>query len=90
VAVVHRLALEGAYAYRPGGSPVNISASPQDGWTPMHRMAHRVPPSASGKSGRLGRTACPKTDALFTELLAFPQSELLSLLVCVWLRRSVL
>lgn len=85
VAVVHQLAhrviLDGY-----GGTPLNITAFPQD------RLTHHAPdvdeaPAAVGM--REVREAWAKRlpsdpDALFAELLAMPQSELLSLLaVCV-------
>ncbi len=87
VAVVHRLALRVVVdAYRSEGSPVNISASPQDG---LDAHAPDVAQSRAAIGIREVRQAwadrLPQDpDALFTELLAFPQSELLSLLaVCV-------
>ena len=87
VAVVHRLALRVVVdAYRSEGSPVNISASPQDG---LDAHAPDVAQSRAAIGIREVRRAwadrLPQDpDALFTELLAFPQSELLSLLaVCV-------
>ncbi len=87
VAVVHRLALRVvADAYRCEGSPVNISASPQDG---LDAHAPDVAQSPAIIGLRAVRQAwadrLPKDpDALFSELLAFPQPELLSLLaVCV-------
>jgi ParB family chromosome partitioning protein len=85
VAVVHRLAqrivLEGYH-----GSPLNISADPQD------RLEQHAPdvaeaPAATGM--RQVREAWAQrlpedSEALFAELLAMPQSELLSLLaLCV-------
>lgn len=85
VAVVHQLAhrviLDGY-----GGSPVNISASPQD------RLTHHAPdvdeaPAAVGlRAVREAWAARLPGDpkVLFAELLAMPQSELLSLLaLCV-------
>ena len=87
VAVVHRLALRVVVdAYRSEGSPVNISASPQDG---LDAHAPDLAQSRAAIGIREVRQAwadhLPQDpDALFTELLAFPQSELLSLLaVCV-------
>ncbi len=87
VAVVHRLALRVVVdAYRSEGSPVNISASPQDG---LDALAPDVAHSRAAIGIREVRQAwadrLPQdTDALFTELLTFAQSELLSLLaVCV-------
>ena len=87
VAVVHRLALRVVVdAYGSEGSPVNISASPQDG---LDTHAPDVAQSRAAIGIREVRQAwadrLPQDpDAFFTELLAFPQSELLSLLaVCV-------
>lgn len=87
VAVVHRLARRVVVdAYRSEGSPVNISASPQDG---LDAHAPDVAQSRAAIGIREVRQAwadrLPQDpDALFTELLTFPQSELLSLLaVCV-------
>jgi len=87
VAVVHRLALRVVVeAYRSEGSPVNISASPQDG---LDVHAPDVAQSRAAIGLREVRQAwadrLPQDpDELFAELLAFPQSELLSLLaVCV-------
>lgn len=87
VAVVHRLALRVVVdAYRSEGSPVNISASPQDG---LDAHAPDVAQSPAAIGIREVRQAwadrLPQDpDALFTELLTFPQPELLSLLaVCV-------
>lgn len=87
VAVVHRLALRVvSEAYRFEGAPVNISASPQDG---LDAHAPDVAQSPALIGLRAVRQAwadrLPKDpDALFSELLALPQPELLSLLaVCV-------
>lgn len=87
VAVVHRLALRVVVdAYRSEGSPVNISASPQDG---LDAHAPDVAQSHAAIGIREVRQAwadrLPQDpDTLFTELLTFPQPELLSLLaVCV-------
>ncbi|MGB4583158.1 MAG: ParB/RepB/Spo0J family partition protein [Rhodoferax sp.] len=87
VAVVHRLALRVVVdAYRSEGSPVNISASPQDG---LDAHAPDVAQSRAAIGIREVRQAwadrLPQDpEALFTELLAFAQPELLSLLaVCV-------
>lgn len=87
VAVVQRLALRVVLdAYRSEGLPVNISASPQDG---LDAHAPDVAQSRAAIGIREVRQAwadrLPQDpDALFAELLAFPQSELLSLLaVCV-------
>ncbi|SFN99743.1 ParB family protein [Variovorax sp. PDC80] len=85
VAVVHRLAqrivLDGYH-----GSPLNISADPQDR---LEQHAPDVVESAAAVGMCKVREAwgqrLPKdSEALFAELLALPQSELLSLLaVCV-------
>ena len=87
VAVVHRLALRVVVdAYRSEGSPVNISASPQDG---LDAHAPDMAQSRAAIGIREVRQAwadrLPEDpDALFAELLAYPQPELLSLLaVCV-------
>lgn len=87
VAVVHRLALRVVVdAYRSEGSHVNISASPQDG---LDAHAPDVAQSRAVSGMREVRQAwadrLPQDpDVLFTELLRFPQQELLSLLaVCV-------
>ena len=85
VAVVHRLAqrivLEGHH-----GSPLHISADPQD------RLEQHAPdvaeaPAAVGMRkvrDAWGQRLPEDPDALFAELLAMPQSELLALLaVCV-------
>jgi ParB family chromosome partitioning protein len=87
VAVVHRLALRVVGdAYRLEGSPVNISASPQDGLG-LHAPDIAESPAAIGMAEvrQAWIDRLPKDpDALFAELLAFPQQELLSLLaVCV-------
>jgi ParB family transcriptional regulator, chromosome partitioning protein len=87
VAVVHRLALRVVGdAYRLEGSPVNISASPQDGLG-LHAPDIAESPAAIGMTEvrQAWTDRLPKDpDALFAELLAFPQQELLSLLaVCV-------
>uniref|UniRef100_C5CWG2 ParB domain protein nuclease n=1 Tax=Variovorax paradoxus (strain S110) TaxID=543728 RepID=C5CWG2_VARPS len=94
VAVVHRLALRVVFdSYGSGGSPVDIIATPQDGLT-QHAPDVGGSPAAVGMgkvreawAGRLPKE--PK--ALFAELLALPQGELLSLLaVCVASTVSVL
>ncbi|WP_269758836.1 ParB N-terminal domain-containing protein [Variovorax sp. E3] len=94
VAVVHRLALRVVFdSYGSGGSPVDIIATPQDGLT-QHAPDVGDSPAAVGMgkvreawAARLPRE--PK--ALFAELLALPQGELLSLLaVCVASTVSVL
>ena len=85
VAVVHRLAqrivLNGYH-----GSPLNISADPQD------RLEQHAPDVAEGPAAvgmrkvreAWGQRLPEDSEALFAELLAMPQSELLSLLaVCV-------
>jgi len=87
VAVVHRLALRVVVdAHRLEGSPVNISASPQDGLG-LHAPDIAESPAAIGMAEvrQAWTDRLPKDpDALFAELLAFPQQELLSLLaVCV-------
>jgi ParB family chromosome partitioning protein len=87
VALVHRLALRVVLdAYRVEGSPVNISASPQDR---LDAYAPDLAQSPAAVAIREVRQAwvdrLPQDpDALFTELLNLSQSELLSLLaVCV-------
>lgn len=87
VAVVHRLALRVVVdAPRLEGSPINISASPQDGLG-LHAPDIAESPAAIGMAEvrQAWTDRLPKDpDALFAELLAFPQQELLSLLaVCV-------
>lgn len=87
VAVVHRLALRVVVdGYRSDDSPINISASPQDG---LDAFAPDVAQSPALIGLREVRQAWAvrlpsDPDALFAELLAFPPQELLSLLaVCV-------
>lgn len=87
VALVHRLALRVIVeSYGAGDSAVNISATPQDGLG-LHAPDMADAPAAVGM--RKVRDAWAHrlpndSDALFAELLAFPQQELLSLLaVCV-------
>lgn len=87
VAVVHRLALRVVVdGYRSDDSPINISASPQDG---LDTFAPDVAQSLALIGLREVRQAWAARlpsdpDALFAELLALPQQELLSLLaVCV-------
>ena len=87
VAVVHRLALRVVVdGYRSDDSPINISASPQDG---LDAFAPDVAQSPALIGLREVRRAWAvrlpsDPDALFAELLAFPPQELLSLLaVCV-------
>lgn len=87
VAVVHRLALRVVGdGYRLERSPVNISASPQDGLG-LHAPDIAQSPAAIGMAEvrQAWTDRLPKDpDALFAELLAYPQQELLSLLaVCV-------
>jgi len=87
VAVVHRLALRVVVdGYRSDDSPINISASPQDG---LDTFAPDVAQSLALIGLREVRQAWAARlpsdpDALFADLLALPQQELLSLLaVCV-------
>lgn len=87
VAVVHRLALRVVGdVYCLEGSPVNISASPQDGLG-LHAPDIAESPAAIGMAEvrQAWTDRLPKDpDTLFAELLAYPQQELLSLLaVCV-------
>ncbi len=87
VAVVHRLVLRVVLdAYRSQGSPVNIRVSPQDGLdadapgVAQSRAAIGILEVRQAWADRLPQDR----DALFAELLAYPQPELLSLLaVCV-------
>ena len=85
VAVVHRLAqrivLEGYH-----GSPLNISADPQDRLEQHAPDAAEAPAAVGMRKVReaWGQRLPEDSEALFAELLAMPQSELLSLLaVCV-------
>ena len=87
VALVHRLALRIVCDdYDAGDSSVNISASPQGG---LDAHAPDVAQSAALMGMRDLRQGWPlrlpmDSNALFSELLAMPQTELLSLLaVCV-------
>ena len=87
VAVVHRLALRVVVdGYRSDDSPINISASPQDG---LDTFAPDVAQSLALIGLQEVRQAWAARlpsdpDALFAELLTLPQQELLSLLaVCV-------
>jgi len=87
VAGVHRLALRVVVdSYGSGDSPINISASPQDG---LDAFAPDVAQSPALTGLREVRQAWAvrlpsDPDALFAELLALPQQEVLSLLaVCV-------
>lgn len=94
VAVVHRLALRVIVdCYGSGGSPVDISATPQDGLG-LHAPDIGEAAAAVGmrKVSQAWADRLPEDpDALFNELLAFPQQELLSLLaVCVASTVSVL
>lgn len=87
VALVHRLALRVVVeSYGVGDSEVNISATPQDGLG-LHAPDMADAPAAVGmrKAREAWAHRLPSdSDALFAELLAFPQQELLSLLaVCV-------
>lgn len=87
VAVVHRLALRVVVdTYRSEGSPVNISSSPQDGLG-LHAPDIAQSPATMGmqKVRQAWADRLPQDpDTLFTELLAYPLQELLSLLaVCV-------
>ena len=94
VAVVHRLALRAIVdSYGSGGSPIDITATPQDGLA-LHAPDIGDAPAAVGmrKVRQAWADRLPNDpDALFAELLAFPQQELLSLLaVCVACTVSVL
>jgi ParB family chromosome partitioning protein len=87
VAVVHCLALRVVFdGHRLSNSPINISASPQDG---LEKDAPDIAQSPAIVGLRQVRHAWAERlsadpDALFAELLAMPQQELLSLLaVCV-------
>ena len=87
VAVVHRLALRVVVdAHRLEGSPVNISASPQDGLG-LHAPDIAESPAAIGMAEvrQAWADRLPKDpETLFADLLVYPQQELLSLLaVCV-------
>jgi ParB family transcriptional regulator, chromosome partitioning protein len=87
VAVVHRLALRVVCkAYGLGTMPVNIEATPQDGLEAHAPDIAEAPAAAGLREVREAWTnRLPEDpDALFAELMAFPQQELLSLLaVCV-------
>ncbi|SEJ49981.1 MULTISPECIES: ParB/RepB/Spo0J family partition protein [unclassified Variovorax] len=85
VAVVHRLAqrivLDGYH-----GSPLNISADPQDRLEQHAPDVAEAPAAVGMRKVReaWGQRLPEDSEALFAELLAMPQSELLSLLaVCV-------
>lgn len=87
VAVVHRLALRVVCkTYGLGEMPVNIEATPQDGLE-AHAPDIADAPAAAGlrEVREAWANRLPQDpEALFAELLAFPQQELLSLLaVCV-------
>jgi ParB family transcriptional regulator, chromosome partitioning protein len=85
VAVVHRLALRVIHDAH-YGSPLNITANPQDR---LEQYAPDVAEAPAAVGMRQVREAWAErlpsdSDALFAELLAMPQQELLSLLaVCV-------
>ncbi|MDM0037423.1 ParB/RepB/Spo0J family partition protein [Variovorax sp. J22G21] len=85
VAVAHRLALRVIHDAH-YGSPLNITANPQDR---LEQYAPDVAEAPAAVGMRQVREAWAErlpndSDALFTELLAMPQQELLSLLaVCV-------
>lgn len=87
VAVVHRLALRVVVdGYRSDDSPINISASPQDGLDAFAPDVAQSPALIGLREVRQAWAARLPSDpdALFAELLAFPPQELLSLLaVCV-------
>lgn len=91
VAVVHRLALRVAVdGYGSGRStspqPINISASPQDGLDTFAPDVAQSPALIGLRGVRQAWAARLPSDpdALFAELLALPQQEILSLLaVCV-------
>ncbi|GAO21526.1 nuclease [Alicycliphilus sp. B1] len=87
VAVVHRLALRVIVdSYGSGGSPIDICATPQDGLG-LHAPDLGEAPAAVGmrKVRQAWVDRLPEDpETLFSELQAFPQEELLSLLaVCV-------
>jgi ParB family transcriptional regulator, chromosome partitioning protein len=87
VAVAHRLALRVILdTYGSADSPINISASPQDGLALHAPDITEAPATVGMREVREAWAArLPEDpDALFAELLALPQQELLSLLaVCV-------
>ena len=87
VAVVHRLALRVVVdTYRSHGSPIGISASPQNGLGLLAPDMAQSPAAIGMQEVRQAwADRLPQDpDALFTELLGYPQQELLSLLaVCV-------
>lgn len=87
VAVVHRLALRVVVdSFGSGDSPINISASPQDGLDAFAPDVALSPALIGLREVRQAWAARLPSDpdALFAELLALPQQEVLSLLaVCV-------
>lgn len=87
VAVVHRLALRVVVnGYGSGDSVIYISASPQDGLDTYAPDMAQSPAAVCMREARQAWAERLPEDpaALFTELLALPQEELLSLLaVCV-------
>ena len=87
VAVVHRLALRVMVDdYGSGDSPINISASPQNGLDVYAPDMAQSPAAISMWEARLewAERLPEDPEALFAELLTLPQQELLSLLaVCV-------
>jgi ParB family transcriptional regulator, chromosome partitioning protein len=87
VAVVHRLALRVVCkAYGLGDMPVNIEATPQDGLETLAPDIAQAPATVGLREVReaWAQRLPEDPEALFAELLAFPQQELLSLLaVCV-------
>jgi len=85
VAVVHRLALRVIHDAH-YGSPINITANPQDRLEQYAPDVAEAPAAVGMRQVReaWGKRLPSKPDALFAELLAMPQQELLSLLaVCV-------
>ncbi len=87
VAVVHRLALRVVVdSFGSGDSPINISPSPQDGLDAFAPDVAQSPALIGLREVRQAWAARLPSDpdALFAELLALPQQEVLSLLaVCV-------
>ena len=87
VAVVHRLALRVVVdSFGSGDSPINISASPQDGLDAFAPDMAQSPALIGLREVRQAWAARLPSDpdALFAELLALPLQEVLSLLaVCV-------
>jgi len=85
VAVVHRLALRVIHDAH-YGSPINITANPQDRLELYAPDVAEAPAAVGMRHVReaWGKRLPSEPDALFAELLAMPQQELLSLLaVCV-------